>query len=163
MGCSYLEFRSIKWCPVDNLSCIVTDFDSRLETCVHADSLDSWQKGPRGATCPGPDHMAHLASLHRRMSALAAHRRRAVQSCRGTARSRAVGSAGEQCAATGPSWGCPLCSLLQAAAQVGSLSQVQEPHLVVHGVPPQGRLILLAQHCEHSQLAAAVRTKDDSQ
>lgn len=31
------------------------------------------------------------------------------------------------------------------------------PHLVVHGVPPEGRLVLLTQHREHSQFASETR------
>lgn len=126
-----------------------TDFNSRSTQAT-------WEHGRKA--CWGPDRMAYLASLHRRMSALAAHRRRVVRSCRGTVRGRTVG---EQCPAAEPGWGCLLPP--PPAAQVGSLSQEQEPHLVVHGVPPQGRLVLLAQHCEHSQLATATRARDNSQ
>lgn len=101
-----------------------------------------WEHGRKD--CWGAAPMAYLASLHRRTSALAAHRRRVVRSCRGTVRG---GTEGQQ------------MSSAQLQSPAGSLSKVQEPHLVVHGVPPQGRLVLLAQYCEHSQLATATRAR----
>lgn len=105
----YLEFRATEWYLVNSLSCRVTH---GLQEQVHSGSLGTRQKG-----LLGPDHTAYLAGLHRRLSALAAHRRRAVRSCRGTVRGRTVG---EQCLAAEPSWGC----LLPPPAQVGSLTSL---------------------------------------
>lgn len=80
---------------VNSLSCRVTDCNSRSEACERSGSLGTRQKGLMGSSPRGLPtwltHVAYLASLHRRMSALAAHRRRVVRSCRGTVRGRTVG------------------------------------------------------------------------
>ena len=41
---------------------------------------------------------------------------------------------------------------LQRLPAVAGFSPPPAAHLVVHGVPPEGRLVLLTQHREHRQL-----------
>jgi hypothetical protein len=101
---------------VNSLNCRVTRLQQQARNLCPLRRPGNMAEGTAGDQTT---HMAYLASLHRRMSALAAHRRRVVRSCRGTVRGRTVGQQVSS-ARLLPSW----VGLLLPPAWVGSLTSL---------------------------------------